>query len=653
MISKKTINKTIKELVKKYPQEKNRINTCVKQLAQFWNKEDGNEKEFEKFCLENFTTGENLKKLLEKFENKYEKISGHFTALLLELRHELDEDTGPMDNADKLFSSFNPATHLNEDLFKTKIAFLALLNFEAEKLEEKLKNGIKWSREKWASVRLSEKHLVRLPADVQKEINDIYSKSAEYVYSYNIPMGRILDENNQKIFDENLNLISHWGLRDHLKTYYSSNTPENLNKQRTIYKIMERIIYQDLPYSFIKSEKDLYNPFTDELNNKKHNDRYPLRYKHLLEIFKAHRKEDNYYPQYPTKLKRSFDREREIPQKEIENMFITILKSDAFKQTANLIKTKLGRDLEPFDIWYDGFKSRGSISGEELDKMVQSKYNSLEDFQKDLPEILKKLGFDTKTAEFLSERIEVDPARGAGHAWGPEMRGEKAHLRTRAVQGKMNYQTFNVAMHELGHCVEQVFSLYKVDHTILSGVPNTAFTEGFAFVFQDRDLEVLGKTEIKKDKNAKALDILWSTAEIAGVALTDIKVWEWMYSRKNFNEKELKEAVIKIAKDIWNKYYASVFGVKDSPILAIYSHMIYHAIYLPDYPLGHIIAYQIEKFFEENSLGEHMERMCKIGNITPQVWMEQAINEKISPKPLIDDAIKSIEKEKLVTGGKI
>src|SRR4029077_5817450 len=56
----------------------------------------------------------------------------------------------------------------------------------------------------------------------------------------------------------------------------------------------------------------------------------------------------------------------------------------------------------------------------------------------------------------------------------------------------MDYKGYNIAVHELGHNVEQVFSLYEVDHTLLAGVPNNAFTEALAFVFQRRDLELLG-----------------------------------------------------------------------------------------------------------------------------------------------------------------
>ena len=65
----------------------------------------------------------------------------------------------------------------------------------------------------------------------------------------------------------------------------------------------------------------------------------------------------------------------------------------------------------------------------------------------------------------------------------------------------MNYKGFNIAVHEMGHNVEQTFSLNDIDHTLLQGVPNTAFTEALAFVFQNHDLELLGLS--KPDAKAK------------------------------------------------------------------------------------------------------------------------------------------------------
>lgn len=638
MPDKKTFLKAKKELLKKYPQEKERIEKGLEQVFSLWTKEDGSEAELLEFCLNNFFCEEKSLNLLKKFDAKYETLNGRLTALLLDFRKELDEDTGEIGPEDSLFSSFNLGAHVREDLFKKKIAFLALLNFKAEKIEKALKEGNTWSREKWASHRLAQRHLFRTPSQVSAYISDVYNKSSQYVYSYNIKMGALRGPKGEKFFQDDLRLISHWGLRDHLKTYYCENSSENLNKQRTIAKLMDRIVSQQVPEEFINCEKKAYNPFDATLDGKKVLGSKNERYKHLRNIFLAHEKENPYYPMYPTLYERRFNLEREIPAQQAKKMFEDVLKSKAAFLTAELVRKRLNREIEAFDIWYDGFKERGSFDAEHLDKAVSKKFPTLEKFSKEIPSILSKLGFDKKTAAFLAERIEVDPARGAGHAWGPEMKGEKAHLRTRAENGKCSYQTFNVAMHELGHCVEQVFSLYKNDYYLLNGVPNTAFTEAFAFVFQGKDLDILGFKNSKEQKKFKALDIFWSTLEIAGVALTDMAVWEWMHKTKTFSDEELKEAVILQAKKIWNQYYFPLFKIKDSSILAIYSHMIYHALYLPDYPLGHIIGWQIEEFFEKNSLGLHMERMCAQGSLTPKEWMRNAVGEEVSPKSLIKAA---------------
>ena len=39
-------------------------------------------------------------------------------------------------------------------------------------------------------------------------------------------------------------------------------------------------------------------------------------------------------------------------------------------------------------------------------------------------------------------------------------------------------------MHEMGHNIEQTFSMNLVDHHLLAGVPNNAFTEALAMVQQ-------------------------------------------------------------------------------------------------------------------------------------------------------------------------
>jgi len=106
---------------------------------------------------------------------------------------------------------------------------------------------------------------------------------------------------------------------------------------------------------------------------------------------------------------------------------------------------------------------------------------------------------------------------------------------------------------------------------------------------------------------------------------------------------DLNEAIQTIAKDVWNKYYAPVLGMKDQILLAVYSHIIDTGLYTPDYPLGHIIAFQIETYFKNRNLATEMERMCRLGSIIPSEWMLSAIGAPISAYPLINAAEKAVK----------
>ena len=44
-------------------------------------------------------------------------------------------------------------------------------------------------------------------------------------------------------------------------------------------------------------------------------------------------------------------------------------------------------------------------------------------------------------------------------------------------------------------------------------------------------------------------DIFWGSYEIMGVALVDLNVWRWMYENPEATPEQLRDAVVKIAKD--------------------------------------------------------------------------------------------------------
>jgi len=653
----------VEHLIARFGEEHaGRIRLGVQQAAQRWWPEDGDAEAFSDFCEANFLADPRaLATTFQRLTATLEQIDGHLHEVRRTLTWPIDVDTGPLTAADRLFAELDLAAHVDEDLFRTKVAFLALLNFPVHTLAQRLEEGPAWDRETWARSRLMDRFAVRFPASVQQETTRVSMAAEQYVSSYNLRLDRLVTNSplfaeGERPFPEGLRMISHWGLRDQLASYYADPSPAGLARQRLILRVMERIVRQEIPAAVIDNPELLWDPETnavrpageggaaDGADAQDLTAREPdTRYATLLEIFHAFRKADPYSPAEPTFVFRRFERERQIPEKEVEALLVSVLTSPEVADLGRLIERRLGRPLEPFDIWYSGFKSRGGFPESELDDAVRARYPDLTAFAASLPELLEELGFSPDRAHWLADHMEVDPARGAGHAVQALRREDKAHLRTRVPQGGMDYKGYNVAMHELGHNVEQVFSLNGIDHWPLAGVPNNACTEAFAFIFQHRDLEMLGLGEQGEEgRRAEALGILWNTYEIAGVSLVDMGVWNWMYQHPDATPAELREAALAIARDIWNRYFTPVFGVRDSEILAIYSHMIVYGLYLPDYAIGHLLAFQIAQKLREENFGAGVERIARLGKLTPDAWVRGAVGGPISARALLDEAGEAI-----------
>lgn len=650
-VRKALVDEIIGELIKKHGDgAKFRIERGVAQAGALWNSKDGDEVAFKKFCLDNFLgKEEELDKLFNRLSTNFEIINGNYMEAYLGIREPLDLDLGEKMPIDEVFAAYLPFAHMNDDFFNNKIAFYILLNFPAYSLNEKTKLGADWNSKQWAYARMGDMYSSRVPAEIGQLATNAQTASDSYINSYNIYVGFLVDDKGKTYFDPDKKLITHWNLRDELKSQYAN--PDGLYKQKMIFEVMNKIINQEIPSEVINSNEYQWNPFKNIVlkNGKeiKFEKEQNARYQKLLDNFKALKASDPYSPQYPTYISRKFDQEFEIPQKDVEALFIELISSETAKKVGELVKKRLGRDLQPFDIWYDGFKSRSSINQDELDRITKAKYPDRYAVEEDLPNILVKLGFTKEKAKEISSKITVDPSRGPGHAWGAEMKAAKAHLRTRIGKDGMDYKGYNIAVHEFGHNVEQTISLHDVDYYMLKGVPNTAFTEAWAFLFQKRDLDLLGmKTDNTEKEYLDALDNFWSNFEIMGVSVVDMRVWKWMYENPDCNAEQLKNAVMKIAKDVWNQYYAEIFGVKDQTILAIYSHMIDNPLYLSAYPLGHLIEFQIDKYMEGKNIGDEMQRIVKQGRIIPQAWMKGAVGHEISIKPVIEateDALKNMK----------
>jgi len=613
----------------------------VKHAASLWRDEDGSASDFTEFVKTNYIADPAKRKaVFNKISNYIESIYGNFNEVSMDLKKILDEDAGEIDEIDRMFGNFSVGAHLQDDFFGNKIAFVVALNFPYFTLAEKEQSGPSWNREQWAMARLGDLFVARVPADIRQFFDAALGEGEMYIAEYNIHMGHLRTDDGRKLFPDDMVLLSHWNLRDELKANYADKQ-NGIEKQEMIVKVMERIINQDIPRVVINNPGYEWAPFSNKVTKggapveavAEPDTRYQL----ILDIFKAHQAVDKYFPEMNTAILRRFSWEMEIAQPEVEELFDAYMKSPELKSVASIISERLGRDLKPFDVWYDGFKSRSSIPEELLTSKTSALYPDPEAFKAGMPAILVKMGWSPERAKYLAEKIVVDPARGSGHAAGAAMKGSVSHLRTRLSEKGMDYKGYNIAIHEFGHNVEQTISLYDVDNYMMSGVPNTACTEAMAYVFQSRDLMLLGMKDDNPEKvKMETLDAAWSLMEIMGVGMIEMRVWKWLYENPQATAAQLKEKMTGIAIEVWNEYFAPVIGVKDTPILAIYSHMVNTPLYLPNYSYGHIIHFQVEKYLQGKNLTAELDRIFKQGRLTPQQWMMGAVGSKISTQPLLN-----------------
>lgn len=441
------------------------IEKGVLHVATLWRADDGSKEEFISFVKGNYIDPSRRKAVFEKLSSYFESLSGNMNEIVLDLKKNLDESNGEIDEIDRMFGNYSVSSHLSDDLYANKIAFSIALNFPYFTLEEKENYGPKWSREEWAMARLGDMFVTRIPAEVSQRTATATGDADMYIAEYNIQMGKLRTDDGRQLFPDGMSLLSHWNLRDELKADYAD-VENGLAKQEMIYKVMERIIDQDIPGTVINNPEYEWAPFTNKVTNKGEEvnsaPEPDTRYLHILNNFRAMKEADRYTPQMNTAIKRKFSWEMEIAQEEVETLFDSYLRSPDLVKLGSVISERLGRDLRPFDIWYNGFLSKGGLPEDQLTEKTEKLYPSPQAFRNDMPDMLIKLGWSKERASYPAEKIVVDPARGSGHAWGTAMKGAVSHLRTRISEDGMDYKGYNIAVHEFGHNIEQTISMYDV-----------------------------------------------------------------------------------------------------------------------------------------------------------------------------------------------
>ena len=650
-ISDTTIQASIAAITASYPNaDTSLVIRGVEQVAGLWNETDGSESDFQTLMSSSYAGSSEERDVL------YQRLA-HVIELCSQsadmLNNTLQEPTtlvgkGEPTTVDWLISGYSPISHFAEDMFANKIAHICVLNFPHYTLEEKNAFGSQWTRQEWAYARMGDMFHTRVPGNVLAAYSQALSQAENYISGYNIMMHCLCNEQGEQLWHEPMALLSHWNLRDELKSNYAAGDEAMRQlceeKQEMIYQVMLRIIRQEIPECVVNNEEYTWCPQTNKVMRLsgevvKGNREPDTRYQQIINIFHALQEIDTHRLDAPSHVMRTFDEDLQIPFEEIEAMFIQLIQSDEVKHVAAIIRERLGRDLRPYDIWYDGFKSRSTISEGQLTTQTQQRYTNARAFERDMPRMLMDLGFTSGKANEVASHIVVEPARGSGHARPCVGREQPARLRTRVMDKGMDYKGYNIAIHEFGHNVEEVISLYDIDYYMLAGIPNTGFTEASAFLFQQRDLQLLNHTSRQSQHSEQLFDLLWGMYEIMGVSLVDMRMWQWLYANPNADAAELREAVVAIAAAVWNEYYAPVLGEENSPLLAVYSHMVGYALYLPAYPIGNIVQYQLEEHLAKCATpldwAREYTRIYQQGNLTPDAWMRGAVGEPMSVEPIL------------------
>jgi hypothetical protein len=619
-----------------------RIEAGVARVAERWTAEDGDATALAEFCARYFVADPvDRGRLLDRFEEALRKLHGHLYEIRRNLRRWSDLRGDEFPGVDDLLATFNPVPDLSDQLYRQKLAFIALLNFDRPNLAEMLRAGPDWDVDRWAEARISQSFGPRIPAEVDGLAREMHHRADSFVSGFHVPVDRLVDANGKTWFEPGRKLIAHWLIREQLKAGY--NQPDGLPLQRALAWVMRRYIDGSLPREVMDgSSAAAWDPEANTLDGQPVGPDAgvgPERYARWLDALTVARAYDPYYPEYPTALARRFELNREIPEAEVEALLVELLSSPVRADLADLVRRRLGRDLEPHDIYFEDIVP--APPAESLDALVAARFPSPAAFEQALPAVLAELGFGAADAEFYGTRVRVEIAKGAGHAVRPGMPQYDAWLRTSSLPDQLGWDGFDTAMHELGHNLEQLVSTHRVPRPALTGVPNNACTEAFAFLYQSFGRQVArvpAAPGAPDPFDVDAIQTMLAACQIAGPGLVELYAWRWLYANPDADAAALQTTVIRLAAEVWDRFYAEHFGPDRYHILAAYQHMIAYPLYLPDYTLGHIISHQIRSHLRGRDLAAETVRICSIGRVTPDLWMRRAVGGGLSVGPLVADA---------------
>lgn len=630
------------------PAAADRAAAGIARAAARWRDDDGSAEAFAALCAEHWVEeADDRARLLDRLEAVIDAVDGHLYEIRRALRRWTDLEGPALPAFDGLAAVFDPAPGLDDQWYAQRLAFAALLNFDAPDLATMQAAGHAWSADDWAAARVAQRFRSRLSPALGHARRAALHAADDFVNAQHVQVGHLVDADGRRVGGLGRPLVAHWLVRQAIRDGYRAADPAaGRARQRALAWVMRRTIDGTLPRAQLAPGADApWDPAANTIAGQAVAEGAqlgPERYARWLALFRVAQAEDAEDPTSGSAIERACDRDREIAAADVERILVDLLDAPERRTIEAWLVERLGRPLEPFDIYFDA--ALPGVDAADLDARVAERFPDAAALEAALPDILGGLGFGPADADFLGRRVRVEIARGAGHASPPGIAERPAWLRTNGRGGRLDWSSFDIALHELGHNVEQLVSLHRVPRPALRGVPNTACSEAFAFLFQAEARRVLGLADDAGQARAAAavtVETALDALQIAGPALLELDVWRWLDAHPDADAAALRDAVLERADARWRRHYGA-YGDDPYALLAAYQHMIAYPLYLPNYAIGHVIGHQIRRHLADGDMAAETLRICAIGRLTPALWLERAVGAALDARGLVADAAAAV-----------
>ena len=371
----------------------------------------------------------------------------------------------------------------------------------------------------------------------------------------------------ERLFPPELRLLEHWNLRDEIKASYSDPTAAVSPKQRTIQRVMERIVDQSIPQAVIDNPRVDWNPVHERRARPRGGDaddgggrdaagdvRAPRRSptpatRTILATFRAARRVDPYSPTAPTLHRPPLRRgPRSCP-----------------RRACARCSSRCSPRRSP-RAWRDAHRAAPRPAARAVRHLVQrlpparrlhrgrarrpgarSAIRPPRPTTRTCRACSRELGFTARARRLPRRRnIVVDPARGSGHALrraAPRRQPAPAHPRRPRRHGLQGLQHRGprdgaqrradlLAQRRRPHAAaRRARTPPSPKRSPSSSRPTTSSCSG-------------SPSPTRGEPRLETLNDFWGTYEIAGVALVDMAMWHWMYDHPDATPGELRDAVV-------------------------------------------------------------------------------------------------------------